>query len=496
MNKAKIVVNASYVKGVAEKTVFSTFVEHMGRCVYGGIYDKKSAHADENGFRTDVLDAVRELDCPLIRYPGGNFVSGYDWKDGVGPVENRPTKLNLAWNQIEPNEVGVDEFMKFVEKAGAAPIMAVNLGTGTPQSAAELVEYCNCEGGTYFADERKKNGTEKPYYIKYWCLGNEMDGGWQIGAKTPDEYGRIATEAAKLMKWVDPSVKLTLCGSSGSTMPTFPEWDRKVLEHAYEHVDYISLHKYYDYPENNESRVADFLGSYLDFDGFISDMASVVKYVKCLKRSKHDVYLSFDEWNIWHTTRHGKGPEVRDVSVPRGEVEYDMIDAVVFSTLIETLVNHADTVKIACFAQLVNVLGPLMTKGDKVLKQTIFYPFMLASKRLVGKVYDVITECGNFDTVYGTASDICVCAVESKENELTVAVTSLKDSPIELDVQFENFPPLNPIEMITMADSDIHAKNTFDDPERVTLSTEKFTSEKGIILKPYSVNYITFKVQR
>lgn len=494
MKIASITINKNYKIGKVEKTIFSSFVEHMGRCVYGGIYEPENKAANAQGFRTDVIEAISELGVETVRYPGGNFVSGYNWKDGIGPKEQRQPKLNLAWNQIEPNEVGVDEFMNFAKEANCQPIMAVNLGTGDAQSAAELVEYCNSETNTYWANERRKNGAEKAYNVKYWCLGNEMDGEWQICHKSADEYGRLATETAKMMKWVDPSIKLTLCGSSGSEMPSYPEWDRVVLEHAYDYVDYISLHKYYGYPELDETRRADFLASYVDFDKFISAIGSVVDYVRCLKRSNKQVYLSVDEWNVWHKGRCNAEAGKREVSVIREENTYNVLDAAVFSSLICTLVNHADKVKVACLAQLVNVLAPIMVDGDKgIVKQTIFYPFMNASRYCVGEAYDAILSCNTFDSVYGKAKDICACVVQDEEGFVNVLAVSLTGEQTELSFEFEHFGELEITEHTAMFNENEMASNTFENPNRVQMKSVAVTDSKKVVLQPYSVNFIRLK---
>ena len=369
--------------------------------------------------------------------------------------------------------------------------MAINLGTGSVQSAADLVEYCNSDTDTKWANERRKNGNSAPYGIKYWCLGNEMDGEWQICHKSADEYGRIATETAKMMKWIDPDIKLTLCGSSGSAMPTYPEWDRIVLEYAYEYVDYISLHKYYEYPLRDVGRKEDFLASYLDFDSFIASVSSTVNYVKTLKRSKHDVRLSIDEWNVWHTGRQPAYEKKWEISAPREENIYDMIDTTVFSSLICTLLNHCDTVKFACLAQLVNVLAPIVTGEDgKLLRQSIFYPFMLAAEHCCGEVMRTVVDCGSFDSVYGKADNICCSAVLSGD-KLTVLAVNLSDKETELDIVAEHFGNVAVTSNISIADENCFACNTFDNPDRILPNTEYYPEGRTTVrVKPYSVNFL------
>ncbi len=492
MKKAKVYLNKNFITGTSEETLFSSFVEHMGRSVYGGIYDPKSAKSDENGFRTDVIEAIKDLGVKNIRYPGGNFVSGYDWKDGIGKQSERKVRRNLAWFQIDTNEVGVDEFMKFAEKAEAAPIMAVNLGTSGAKEAAELVEYCN-QNGTYWADQRKKNGRKEPYNIKYWCLGNEMDGDWQIGSKSAEEYGILARETAKMMKWEDDTIKTVVCGSSGSEMPSYPEWDRIVLEKCYNYVDYISLHKYYDYPMMDRSRKADFLASYVDFDKFIATIASTVEYVKAKTRSNRQVYLSVDEWNVWHKGLCPVEVGKWDLSVVREENTYDMLDAVVFATLITTLLNHSDVVKVACLAQLVNVIAPIMTEngGDRIVKQTIYHPFKLAHDFMLGTVYSPIVKTEGFDSCYGHADDVTVSAVEDKDGRLTLMIVSLSAEEIDMEVELEHFNADKIEAIYELSSQNENDYNTFDCPDKV--APKKVKPESGNLkLKPYSVTFVRY----
>jgi alpha-N-arabinofuranosidase len=279
-SKAKIILDKDFRIGEIDKRIYGSFIEHLGRAVYGGIYEPGHATADDKGFRQDVLDLVRELNVPIVRYPGGNFVSGYNWEDGVGPVEKRPKRLELAWRTVETNEVGTNEFADWCKKAGAEVMMAVNLGTRGPDEARNLVEYCNHPKGTYYSDLRASHGYKDPHNIKVWCLGNEMDGPWQMCSKTADEYGRIACETAKMMKWVDPSLELVACGSSGRGMSTFAEWEATVLNHTYEYVDYVSLHTYVGNPNND---LGNYLAQSVGFDSFISSVISTCDYVKARK---------------------------------------------------------------------------------------------------------------------------------------------------------------------------------------------------------------------
>lgn len=396
--KAKIYICKDAVAAVDDR-LFSSFIEHMGRAVYTGIYEPAHPTADESGFRGDVAELIRPLNLSHIRYPGGNFLSGYDWLDGIGDKALRPARPELAWQAIEPNEVGTDEFLSWCERLGTAPMLGVNLGTGTPQSAVQLLEYVNGALPTRFADMRRANGHELPYGVKLFCLGNEMDGPWQICAKTAEEYGRIAAETAKMMKMLDPSVELVVCGSSYRAMPTFGEWERTVLRHCYPYVDYISLHQYY---QNMDGDVPSFLSRSLEMDGFISEVAGICRETKTALRSDRDVRLSFDEWNVWyHFQKDGREPPKWTVARPIEEERFDMADALLIGCMLNTLISHADTVRIACLAQLVNVIAPIMTEpGGAAWAQTIYYPFLYASRCGRGDAMRVETE----SPAYGCAA--------------------------------------------------------------------------------------------
>lgn len=239
--RATLIADKSFVIAEVDKRIYGSFIEHLGRAVYGGIYEPGHPSSNSLGFRGDVKSLVKELGVPIIRYPGGNFVSGYNWEDGVGSVEQRPKRLELAWRTIEPNEVGTNEFMSWAKEVGSEVMMAVNLGTRGIDAARNLLEYCNHPGGTYWSDLRRNHGVEQPHKIRTWCLGNEMDGPWQIGQKTAVEYGRLAYETGKAMRLIDPDIELVSCGSSSSAMPTFPEWEAVTLEHTYEVADYVSF---------------------------------------------------------------------------------------------------------------------------------------------------------------------------------------------------------------------------------------------------------------
>jgi alpha-N-arabinofuranosidase len=334
-----------------------------------------------------VLELVRELGPTIMRYPGGNFVSGYNWEDGVGPVKDRPRRLDLAWMSTEPNTFGTNEFIDWCRLADIEPMLAVNLGTRDGDAARNLLEYCNHPDGTALSDLRKQHGWKQPHGVKFWCLGNEMDGPWQMQAKTAEEYGRIAVEAAKMMKWIDPSIELAACGSSGRTMPTFGAWEDAVLQHTFDHVEYISLHTYIN---NYAADTPAFLASPDLMDGFIEEVVAIADSVAARRHSSKRIMLSFDEWNVWYRTRRNKVERVKPgwpVAPEILEEIYTMEDALAFGGACISLLNHADRVKSACLAQLVNVIAPIMTEtGGPAWRQTIFHPFAQMSRFGRGRV--------------------------------------------------------------------------------------------------------------
>lgn len=475
MSNVKIYVEKHFEHAKVDDKLFSSFIEHLGRAVYTGIYEPDHPTADEQGFRQDVLELVKELDVKLVRYPGGNFLSGYNWLDGIGPKENRPVRLDLAWQTIEPNEIGIDEFVDWSKKAGTEIMGAVNMGTGMPQDAAFLVEYCNFPGGTYYSDLRKKNGHEEPHNIKTWCIGNEMDGPWQTCHLSAEDYGKKALETAKMMKWVDNSIELVVCGSATSIMPTYPEWDRIVLEHTYELVDYLSLHRYYE----NEGNDLDFLSSFYDMDKFIKSVCATADYVKALKRSDKTMYLSFDEWNVWYQQKQTREPWKMAPEIL--EDRYSLLDALVFGGMGLTLLNNADRVKIACLAQLVNVIAPIFTKkGGPVIKQSIFYPFEHLSKYGRGTVLKPVALTPTTKTRYGNVPVVhqSVICNEEKREVTVFALNIHEQEPMTINLDFSSFENLSWIEHICLTGDDLHAINTFEEPEKVkpvSLNIEKQT---------------------
>ncbi|MGH2819739.1 MAG: alpha-N-arabinofuranosidase, partial [Actinomycetota bacterium] len=396
MQHATLRIDPGFDVGEIDRRLFGSFLEHLGHAVYGGMYEPGHPRADENGFRKDVLELVREMGPTIIRYPGGNFVSGYNWEDGVGPGEERPRRLDLAWKSVETNEIGTNEFATWCSMAGAEPMIAVNLGTRGVDAARNLVEYCNHPGGSFWSDLRVSHGFRDPHDVKVWCLGNEMDGPWQIGAKTAEEYGRLACQAAKAMKLVDPSIELVACGSSNSRMSTFASWEATVLEHTYDHVDYISLHTYYE----NTGDLGEFLALSLDMDAFIDSIVATADHVRAKLRKSKRIHLSFDEWNVWYQSRYQEArPRGWTEAPPLIEDVYSHADALLVGCMLITLLRHADRVRIGCQAQLVNVIAPILARpGGASWRQTSFYPFLHAVRFARGASLDARVECGSYES--------------------------------------------------------------------------------------------------
>ena len=418
---ANIQLDANAVISPIDERLYSSFIEHMGRAVYSGIYEPDHPTSNNYGFRQDVIAHIKPLNIPVIRYPGGNFVSGYRWEDGVGPKTSRPVRPDLAWFALETNRFGTNEFMDFLKFINARPMLAVNLGTRGTQDAVNLLEYCNFASGTYYSDMRISHGYPAPHNIKLWCLGNEMDGPWQIGAKTAEEYGRLACETAKMMKWLDPDIELVVCGSSFREMPTFGDWEYTVLRHTYEYVDYLSLHTYY---MNTEDDVPSFLASNVRMDRFIKEVAAICAEIKSEKKAKKDIYLSFDEWNIWyHFKKDCETPPKWMEARPIEEECYDFADALLVGSMLITLINNADVVKIACLAQLVNTIAPIMTEPQgRAWAQTTYFPFLYTSQRGRGTALKAKLEVPAYSCKAGENIPFVDCAavLSGDRNEIAV----------------------------------------------------------------------------
>ncbi|MUK03055.1 alpha-L-arabinofuranosidase [Vibrio cholerae] len=496
MQNARLTLDPSFTVGPINRNIFGGFVEHLGRHIYDGIHEPSHATADDEGFRQDVIDLVKEMGVSTIRYPGGNFVSGFRWEDSVGPRDERPTRLDLAWHSTETNQVGMHEFSSWLQKVGSDLMLAVNLGTRGTLEALELLEYSNLPKGTALSEQRMANGRPDPFDVKIWCLGNEMDGPWQLGHRSADDYGKLASRTAKAMRQLDPSIELVACGSSSAHMPTFGEWERVVLTHTYDDVDYISCHAYY---EEKNGDLGSFLASAVDMDHFIESVVATADHVKAVRGSSKTINISFDEWNVWYISRFENVDKIQGLDnwpvAPRLlEDCYSVADAVVFGNLMISLLKHADRVTSASLAQLVNVIAPIMTEpGGPAWRQTTFFPFAITSKLARGSVLELKLDAGTYETgEYGVVPLVDAVATHDDETGATAVFlvnrSQTEETTVTIDLAALN--GFSTVDAQSLYDTDVYAKNTLEEPERVTMKPNTSASLDGdtvtITLPPVS----------
>lgn len=495
MDTTTITLHTQFQIGPVDPRIFGGFLEHMGRAVYEGVYDPASSHADPDGFRTDVMGALRRLNMTVMRYPGGNFASGYHWLDGVGPREQRPAVRELAWQSLEPNRFGTDEYIRLCRKMGWTPMVTVNLGTGTPEEARNWVEYCNCPAGTRYADMRAANGSVKPHAVKLWCLGNEMDGPWQLGHVPADQYAIRAQQAAKMMKDADKSIELVVCGSCGVGMKTYMEWDRQVLEYMGDLADYISLHRYVG---NRGHDTPDYLAVTNSIDRQIEEMDAACRFVQAKRCSSKRAYLCFDEWNVWYKNQQmdGEGKFAPHLI----EEVYNLEDALVAAGFLNSFIRHADVVKIANIAQIVNVIAPIQTRGDELLIQSIFYPFEMFSRRREGvSLRPVVTGPAYEGKTNGRVNVMDVSAILGAGKLHIFAVNRSLDETARVQVKLADreVTALESAELLTGPDP--KAANSFEQPD--VIRSRPFDEVKiaaghaGFELPPLAVSALTFQVR-
>jgi alpha-L-arabinofuranosidase len=492
----RVVIDSAFPIGDVDRRLFGSFVEHMGRCVYGGIYDPGDPLADESGIRKDVLALTEELGVTTVRYPGGNFVSNYRWEDGVGPREQRPVRRDLAWRSIETNQFGLNEFMDWSRRAGVEPMMAINLGTRGVSEALDLLEYCNSEPGTALADLRVAHGYRDPHDIRLWCLGNEMDGPWQMGHKTPEEYGRLAQETGRAMKRLDPNVRLVACGSSNAEMPTFGSWEATVLRHCYDVVDYVSLHAYY---EQHGDDVDSFLASGASMDRFIEGVIATADHVRAAQKHSKQLQLSFDEWNVWYQGEF-EGEDALDWErAPRLiENSFTVTDAVVVGGLLISLINHSDRVSMACLAQLVNIIAPIRAEaGRPAWRQTIFHPFAGSAAHARGVALRAAVEAPTTATAeHGPVPVVDVAATTADGRGAVFLVNRRPGESVDVELRLQNLGAVTAAEHTAVHDDDRSAQNTADQPDRVVPTGRPVTrlgdDRLSVTLPPCSWNMITF----
>lgn len=478
---ARAVINKARYRSDLDRRLLGAFLEHLGRAIYTGVYQPDSPFADKNGFRTDVIDEVKQMDVPLMRYPGGNFVSGYNWLDGVGPKNERPTVLERAWNSLETNQFGTNEFIQWCQLVGTEPLLGFNLGTGTPETAVAYVEYCNVDRGTRWSDLRRQHGFEQAHNVRYWCMGNEMDGPWQMGHMTAREYGRKARDAARQIRVIDRSLQLIACGSSNTILPTYLTWDREVLEECYDQVDGISLHNYYGNTEQlTGGSTARYLAMNLDMERQIQEISAVCDYVQGTIKSHKRLWLSFDEWNVWYRARGGDFSNGHRQFAPKLlEEEYNLEDALLVGGFVNTLLRRSDRVRVGCLAQIVNVIAPLMTNDNGVLRQSIYYPYAWALKYAKGRVMDLLVESDTYPIkADGLRADFArndlvpyldvTVTLDEKQGEASVFILNRDlDGERELVLDWFDPEPTRVLACETLTGPDLKAVNTFDHPERV-----------------------------
>jgi len=481
----RVVIDSTRQISPIDPHLFGSFLEHLGRAIYEGIYDPNSKFADANGFRTDVMKEVKGLGVPIIRYPGGNFVSGYHWLDGVGPKKNRPAVLDRAWNTLETNQFGTNEFITWARAVGADPLFGLNFGTGSAEDAAALLEYCNVEKGTKWSELRRSHGYEQPHNVKHWCVGNEMDGPWQIGHMAARDYGMKAADAARQMRVIDPTIKLIACGSSGPFMSTYIEWDRTVLEECYDDVDGISLHRYWGNTDETNGDSQKYVAMNLAMDRQIAEIIAVCDSVRAQKRSGKQLFLSFDEWNVWYRARTGDAVNGHGKTAPHLlEEPYNLEDALLVGGLLNSLIRHSDRVKVACLAQLVNVIAPIMTNADGTLRQTTYYPYAWALKYARTRALSILPEGPGYEVAtlgqpiesmglpapgFGQVPYLDVTAVLDPEQKTATIFVLNRDlgKERELTITWRDLTPSGVRTFETITGPDLKALNTFADPKRV-----------------------------
>lgn len=478
----RILINPEHSTGTLDPNVFGGFAEHLGHCVYGGMYDPESPLADERGLRTDVLDAMRRLKMPVIRYPGGNFVSGYRWRDGVGPRAERPVRLDMAWDTIETNQFGTNEFIEWCRLINTEPYLVVNAGDGDMREARDWVEYCNSTRDTTLTRLRQQHGYEQPHNVKYWGIGNEVDGPWQIGYKTPQEYARVATEFGKVMKWVDPSIKLIVNGVSNWDAGDFVERGQLLLEQAAHLIDYLSIHWYVD---NDSGDFGQYMALSELFEQRLSAYEGLIRAVKTERRIERPIYIAVDEWNVWHRMDIESGGH--------NAVIYNLEDALVVAMQLNAFLRHASSVKMANIAQIVNVLAPIYTTREGMLLQSIFYTFALFSNLAGTQVVQSHYSGDTFSAGDAAALPLLdVTATLSADNKQLVvfAINRSEQAAVETAITLALGQFAGPVQVHTVNGADIKTRNTFDNPQAVQTTVHEQAAsgrEITVAFEPHSV---------
>jgi alpha-N-arabinofuranosidase len=487
---ARIKVDTERTIGDIDPLIYGNFIEHLGRCIDGGVFQEGSPLSDANGFRKDVMKAAKELDVPILRWPGGNFSSNYHWKDGIGPRDHRPARLEMAWGTVESNRFGTHEFLQYAEMLKTEPYICLNLGTGTWEEAQQWVEYCNSAEDTAMARLRKQNGRQEPWKVTYWGLGNEMDGPWQMGHRSAEDYGKFALEAAKLMKWTDPKVKLIAAGSSNfGPGADWTGWNRVVLDYLKRHVDYLSLHTYVGNRDNN---FADFMANSIELNDRIKTAGGIIRSALSGEPRSRRIYIAFDEWNVWYRAR-GASQRGRRIL----EERYNLEDALVVATFLNTFVNNADIVKIANMAQLVNVIAPIFTNDTGMFLQTIYYPLQLFSNNSRGKALDVFVDAPKYTIErFGDVPYLDTSAAYNNGTLVLNVVNRRQDQPVEARIEAEDKQFTGEVEVVEVNGPDLKAENNFDStnvkPARRSLGASG--KALGFTFAPHSYTMLKVKL--
>ncbi len=462
---ALIKLDTDRVRGRVNRLIYGNFIEHLGRCIYGGVYEEGSPLSDQDSFRTDVLEAARGMGVSILRWPGGNFVSDYDWRDGVGPKDERPRRFDTAWFAEESNRFGTDEFVAYCRKLGAEPYIAINMGTGTLEQATGWVEYCNATTNTHYANLRRRHGHPEPHAVKYWSLGNEVYGPWQAGHKSAEEYATQALEFAKMMKWVDPSISLVAVGAGDA------DWNRIVLEKLGRVVDYIAIHAYVgsdDYYEllgsiNHVEQRLEMVSGVID--AVYADLPLAPRSLGFPTREK-PAEIAFDEWNVWYRARDGREREVKN----KLEEHYDLRDALWVASVLNTFQRWCQKVTIANMAQMVNVIAPIFTNPQGLFLQTIYFPLALYASHCGEIALDAWVRSDSFSTTrYGETPYLDVSATLSDDRRtLSLAVVNRHErQPLAARLVVTGAQVQPHAKVFEISGPGPRVKNSFTNPEQV-----------------------------
>jgi alpha-N-arabinofuranosidase len=499
--KAKAVVKLNPDKLISDVSPFllGQFVEHLERCVYDGIWT-----LDGKRLRPDTMDLIKQLNPPMIRYPGGNFASGYHWEDGIGRKESRPRRHDVAWQAEESNQVGTDEFLSFCEEIGTEPYLVVNDGSGTPEEAAQWVAYCNSPEQTEAGKLRAANGHPLPYHVKYWGVGNEVWGAWQIGTTSAKEYVNRMKRFIVAMKKVDPSIKIIAVGNHPLTDdPDDPAflWNKEVLERSGELIDFLSWHIYQPEKEGWQESPDEFelfksiCAAPLDIATYLNRVDAQIKAAGYSNK----ILQALDEWNVWLPPKKGE--------TSMHHVTYTMRDALYVASTLAVLFRNSSLVKIANLAQLVNVLPLIQTNETNAIATTIYYPFILLSQML-GTNVEVEVDSPTFvsKAVGPNISDRtsvsyldCLATLDQKQKKLSLLLVN-RDPFHKMVVDLKGLSPesYKPKESTQIKASHPLAANTFNNPFRVRLSESNLPSERdgafSIKLDPASICLVEFEI--